>query len=321
MTGVRSGRIWRLKLSRRVFAIAGAVLLMLGIVGYAYRRPLGYFALFHLGRCPACTRDDISRALNGDSDRIEKFKTDLAASCRIIRQDAEGYELWSTPSGDFWIPPENSNMLQWLLLKAEQRIYQLKLCKVSHGDIVLDCGAHIGVFTKQFLSSGAERVVAIEPSPENLTCLRRNLAKEVETGRVIIYPKGLWDKETILEFETIPEFSAGDRVAIEEQKDSAVQQIAVTTIDHLVAELELDHVDFIKMNIEGSEQPALLGAQATISKFHPKLVIAAHHKDDDAQRIPELVRAAWAGYSMRGGSCYVDLGRFLIRPDMLFFFE
>jgi FkbM family methyltransferase len=37
-------------------------------------------------------------------------------------------------------------------------------------------------------------------------------------------------------------------------------QLPVTTIDHLVEELQLGRVDYIKMDIEGSEREALKGA-------------------------------------------------------------
>jgi hypothetical protein len=41
-------------------------------------------------------------------------------------------------------------------------------------------------------------VVAIEPSPANLECLRRNMSREIASGRVIVYPKGVWDREDVL---------------------------------------------------------------------------------------------------------------------------
>jgi FkbM family methyltransferase len=48
---------------------------------------------------------------------------------------------------------------------------------VRAGDVVLDCGAGIGLFARQALKRGARTVIAIEPVPENLECLRRNLSR------------------------------------------------------------------------------------------------------------------------------------------------
>jgi len=69
---------------------------------------------------------------------------------------------------------------------------------VKPGDIVLDCGAHVGVFTDIALRRGASKVVSIEPDPTNLECLRRNFPSEIASGRVIIVPKGVWNRDQII---------------------------------------------------------------------------------------------------------------------------
>src|SRR6266699_3485688 len=71
--------------------------------------------------------------------------------------------------------------------------------EVRQGDIVLDCGANIGVFTRKAPSRGAALVVAIEPAPQTLNALRRNFDTEIRQGRVIAYPKGLWDHDAEME--------------------------------------------------------------------------------------------------------------------------
>ena len=83
---------------------------------------------------------------------------------------------------------------------AEQKLglYDSDGHGVRPGDIALDCGANVGVYTLRTLASGAAHVVAIEPAPRNLTCLRRNLAEAVQAGRVTIVPKGLWGPDELL---------------------------------------------------------------------------------------------------------------------------
>ena len=95
-------------------------------------------------------------------------------------------------------------MLAHNLAEQERRIYMAGSVNVNAGDTVLDCGANVGVFTRVALAAGAKQVVAIEPAPDNVACLRRNFASEIAAGRVIVYPKGVWDKDDVLVLHAEP---------------------------------------------------------------------------------------------------------------------
>ena len=81
-----------------------------------------------------------------------------------------------------------------------QRIYESGEVAIRPGDTVVDCGAHVGLFTKLALKQGADRVVAIEPDPANVACLESNLGPEIAEGRVVVVKAGLWNKKTRLTF-------------------------------------------------------------------------------------------------------------------------
>lgn len=53
---------------------------------------------------------------------------------------------------------------------------------------------------------------------------------------------------------------------------------------------KLETVDFIKLDIEGFELAALLGAIQTIQKFKPRLQICLYHKKEDMVVIPRFLR-------------------------------
>jgi FkbM family methyltransferase len=167
------------------------------------------------------------------------------------------------------------------------------------------------------MAAGAEKIVAIEPGPENLECLRRNFPNEVSSGRVIIYPKGVWDKEDELTFRVDPKNSAADSFVIRREGAVDVERVPVTTVDKLVDELKLPRVDYIKMDIEGSELRALQGSHNTLSKFKPRLSIASYHAPEHPKEIPRIVRSARPDYKMECGPC-AEAGNGL-RPDVLYF--
>ena len=186
------------------------------------------------------------------------------------------------------------------------------------GDVVLDCGANIGVFTRKAVSAGARKVIAIEPAPENIECLRRNFKREIERGQVVVYPKGVWDKDDMLTFHVDPHNSAADSFLIKREGGQDLVQLPLTTIDKLTSELQLDTVSFVKMDIEGAEVRALSGGRQTIARFHPRMALSAYHTPTDAVEVPKAVHSAWSGYRMKCGPCALEPRR--VRPDILFFY-
>jgi FkbM family methyltransferase len=62
--------------------------------------------------------------------------------------------------------------------------------------------------------------------------------------------------------------------------------IATRSIDSLVRAGEIERVDFIKLDVEGSEMAALRGAVATMERFRPKLAISLYHNERDLFKIP-----------------------------------
>ena len=80
---------------------------------------------------------------------------------------------------------------------------------------------------------------------------------------------------------------------------SATQRVSVRTIDEVVTTLGLPRVDFIKMDIEGYEIPALKGACETLRRFAPKLAISAYHNPRDVVEIPKLIAQSNPDYSVK----------------------
>jgi FkbM family methyltransferase len=293
-----------------------AIVIGLGAAVY-FVTPVRLAALYLVGRAGPCPWRETMRSADNLRWQIE-IKDRILAASKLVEKDPAGFNLWHTPKGPFWVPNGSDYSLPFNLAEQERKIYGDSRLGVHPGDVVLDCGASVGVFTREALAAGARLVVAIELAPENLECLRRNLAEEVKAGRVIIYPKGVWDKDDVMTLWVDPGNSPADSVVMRPEKAYPGPQVPLTTIDKLVEELRLERVEFIKMDIEGAEQKALVGAQRTLARFHPRLALSAYHREDDPVRIPELVRQAWPGYRMECGFC-ADAKSF-VRPDVLFFY-
>ncbi len=297
----------------------GKVLIVLVAAGCAvwFYPPLRLSAYVASGRSPVCPFKEALKSADNLKLQIE-YKDRILRASKLIEKDPKGYHLWETPNGRYWIPAGDDYVLPFNLAEQERKIYGTGDRAVRVGDIVLDCGANVGVYTRVALDAGAKQVVAIEPAPDNLECLRRNFPDEIKAGRVIVYPKGVWDKDDVLTLHVDPNNTAADSFIIVREGSYAVQKVPLTTIDKLVDELKLERVDFVKMDIEAAEPNALAGGRQTLAKFHPRMAISAYHKPDHPAVIPRVVHEAWPGYRMECGPCAeANLG---VRPDVLYFY-
>ena len=61
--------------------------------------------------------------------------------------------------------------------------------------------------------------------------------------------------------------------------------VEVDCVDSLIKE----PVSYIKLDVEGSEYQALLGARKTIETYSPRLAVCIYHKPEDVWELPWLI--------------------------------
>ena len=155
---------------------------------------------------------------------------------------------------------------------------------VCDGEYVIDAGAAWGDtalrFAYQVGKSG--QVYSFEFEPTNLKILEKNLDLNPEfSSRITVVRKALWrDSSTKLSF-----ISKGPGTKTFEGSGNLDKNlVSCISIDEFAQ--SLPRVDFIKMDIEGAELPALQGAEQTIRKYKPKLAISLYHSLSDFVDIP-----------------------------------
>ena len=267
-------------------------------VGYATVKLRGNAAY-----CPWSRILTLYSDLNQFADLVAEKK--LAA--KVEAYDGKfGIELVDTGSRKFWIRRGGSSwdgrhLLAYHVAEQEWVSSRNPEKMVGKGDIVIDCGAHVGAYSAQALAFGAEKVIAIDPDPTQVECLRRNFAAEIAEGRLIVVPKAIWSSEGSMTLKIGVGHSGMSSLIYENGGDEV--EVPVTTIDSLVQELGLSRVDYIKMDIEGAEREALKGAMKTIRKHHPRIMLDAYHRPDDMQVLPALIAHALPDYRMTCGPC------------------
>jgi len=184
----------------------------------------------------------------------------------------------------------------------EQYAYR-ELFGVKKDDVVIDCGGAIGDTAIYFAAKGASSVYVFEFIRSNIALINKQieLNPSMET-KIKVIEKAVWNESKV-------ELSYLDKGNSSSVADAGVYPDSTTTlsIDDMVLENKLEHVDMIKMDIEGAESPALMGAQDTIRKFKPKLAICVYHKNSDLVKIPNYIKSLNPDYDFYF-EYYTDVG-------------
>lgn len=178
---------------------------------------------------------------------------------------------------------DTSGMVQIFI--DEQYAYK-DIITVQENDIVIDCGGGSGDTSLYFCAKGAKLVYVYEFLTSNLNRIKKHRQANPEhEHKIHIIDNAVWNtSNTKLSFV---ELGNASKVGEEHQYPNKTETLA---IDELAKKQNLDRVDFIKMDIEGAEIPALEGAKEVIQTFKPKLAISVYHKNDDLITIPALIK-------------------------------
>ena len=159
----------------------------------------------------------------------------------------------------------------------------------KEGDVVLDCGVYTGNTALYFSSCVGETgiVHAFEAMPSNFEVLAENL-KEAGLSNVLAYNFAICEGKKKVRFN---EDGGSSRAS-----NSGKVEVQGISIDEFVDEYQIQRVDYLKMDIEGSECSGLEGGIKTIRTFRPKLAICVYHKPSDFIDIPAKILAICPDY-------------------------
>lgn len=145
------------------------------------------------------------------------------------------------------------------------------------GGVFIDGGSFDGSDSIKFAKKTGRGVQIWEPNQEVISQIMERMIEEGISYELI--QAGMSDKKAMV-------CSKGTGKKSNFRLDDARNgNILVDSVDnHLKQEVRM-----IKMDIEGFEYRALLGARKTIEQYHPILAICVYHKKEDIWEIPKLI--------------------------------
>ena len=199
---------------------------------------------------------------------------------------------------------DTSSVTSSLLLYREWAQHEIEFVMglFEPGATVLDVGAYIGTHTLAFAHRvGASGVVhAFEAQPQSFGLLERNVAAN-HVHQVRLHQAAVCDAVGTIGFTPVDPFRKESFGSVSlapilrahgDAQPTRQTTVAATTIDTL----NLDRCDFIKIDVEDSEDLVLKGAARTLDRCRP-IVYAECNSVDAGVRIREILRSH--GYELR----------------------
>jgi FkbM family methyltransferase len=176
-----------------------------------------------------------------------------------------------------------------------QKQYFYKDCKIKKDDFVIDAGGCWADTALIFSSMVGEKgkIFSFEFFEDNLNIFKKNISYNKELAkRIILTEQPLYDKSNKILYLN---HACADITTLTEKKNKE-QQYRTISIDDFIKEKNIKKLDFIKMDVEGSELKVLQGATTSLKKYKPKLAIDSYHKYDDYYKIPKFLNELGIGY-------------------------
>jgi FkbM family methyltransferase len=177
-----------------------------------------------------------------------------------------------------------ANMNLYSIRPTEQ--YFEDFLNLPKDPVFIDGGGFDGDTTELFCKNYPQyrKVYLFEPSIINISKAKSRLK---EYYNIVFIEKAISDKNEILNFN-------GESGMMSSVASNGGSTVIATTIDDEVKE----KVSFIKMDLEGWDLNALIGAKSHIINDHPNLAIAVYHKTNHLWKIYDFVMSIRKDYKI-----------------------
>ena len=196
------------------------------------------------------------------------------------------------------------------------RTYDNDHCSVEKGDLVVDIGAHVGLFSRYAAEKGADKIYSFEAEPLNFSCLIDNAPENCSPFNLAIT-----NRMGFCELFT-DRCTGGHSLYncdINKTKTGKSIQVQCATLESLFESGLFDHIDFLKIDVEGAEREIMSRLPKKYFEKIKKIAIEYHHMVHDFDKSHEDIIVMMADTH---ASKVVSLGEqmsmiYFLRKDLL----
>jgi FkbM family methyltransferase len=156
----------------------------------------------------------------------------------------------------------------------------LEFAQLAPGDVVIDLGAYSALTSIAFSKAvgPAGKVLAVEPDAKNRASCMINIERHRKASKlenITMFPVAVGGKSGHITFSSEGSMGSAHANIVGTHRGKVVS-VECKTLGQLVAEAGVSKVDFIKMDIEGSETEAVAASEELFRRFQPRIIVEPH---------------------------------------------
>lgn len=179
---------------------------------------------------------------------------------------------------------------------------------VKNGDIILDIGANIGAHTLPLANLVGEhgKIIAFEPTKYAFDKLKTNISLNPNlamriTPQQMMLVNSASDKLPAAIYSSWPLESSNDLHKDHRGRLMSTDGAIIATLDQFIQSSHLQHINLIKLDVDGNEYDVLIGGQETLRQFKPTLIMELSPCGYDAcpEKFDDILKLLWRlGYEI-----------------------
>lgn len=240
----------------------------------------------------------------------------------FLSKDDVAFPLKNIPL-TYWVLPNtffSKQLSKWGAYEIENSNWVLDNFANKNGGLFVDVGANFGWYSMLFsLCAGSSgRVVSIEPEPENLRLLHKNINANHATN-ISVVAAGVGESDGVAELLINDKWNPGMHSLRQNLNSNDKVKIEIKSLDQILKDFP-GEIDLLKMDIEGFEVDALMGAGETLIRtkcvlieYTPKFIQACGRDPNELLAIFE--KNKFTPYIMNDGKLIPCASDFLTSID------
>lgn len=219
--------------------------------------------------------------------KLRACREEIKACEEILADEESRRELSGQVQWRYWLDYDSLPRA----LDPARTYFPMDLVEPAANEVFVDCGSFQGDTLPAFVSfwhGKFQHIFAIEPDPDNRTSLELTKKRLGLGDRVTVIPCAVGDRTDVVSFSRTgtmaSQITEGGEFSVECRKlDDLSWPVAPT---------------YIKMDIEGAEPRALLGASNLLREHQPILAVCTYHRSDHLWQIPNLIHSIVPEYNL-----------------------